>query len=150
MLPLLPPLPWSSRPLGDCCYCDCTDSLSSGSCFYTSFFCADPNSDCFDPRTIEYPDCNQDFDTWPEISLVGDGHCDHENNNLVCEYRRRRLESASILLRLLTQNLLSCSCRVIYDIPYIHKDSHYSIMVVFPCLTSSRGLGLRLRWGGLL
>lgn len=54
---------------GDCCECTCVGT----SCESTSF-CADPNSDCVDPRIGEYPNCT---DGW--IGSIGDGHCDSDS-----------------------------------------------------------------------
>ena len=59
---------------GDCCQCECgnvTDNL----CGDSSFFCADPTSECVDPLVVEYPNCIG------YLGSSGDGNCDWYNSN---------------------------------------------------------------------
>lgn len=67
------------RSSGDCCECTCVSThFFCG--FHYEFSCIDPTSGCVDPMTAEYPNCTAYF-AW-----MGDGYCDVEHNNELCDY----------------------------------------------------------------
>lgn len=61
---------------GDCCLCTCTHS-SLDETFCSNFDCVDPSAT---PESDCYPGCQG------SIQLIGNGDCDHANNNAACGF----------------------------------------------------------------
>ena len=69
---------------GDCCDCTRVDDDDGGfTSLYSSFYlCVDPSADCYDPTAAALmSNCTDGY-----IIGIGDGKCDHENNNENCLY----------------------------------------------------------------